>query len=149
MYSLMQYSIAFHIIALVLWLGGLMVITRTLKLFACNFPAEANSGLDGLRSINSRIWFGFVIPGAVLSIVTGLYQIYLMGISYYMKQGWFHAKLTLVLVLLVVTFFVGREVGRSSKKLQLDAKRLLILHIISATSLLIIVFLTILGRSAV
>ena len=142
----MRYSIALHIVGLVLWLGGLMMLTRILKVFCHQFPDEANAAMEGLRKVVKRLMFGFVVPGLLLTCVTGVYQITTMGMAYYMKEGWFHAKLSLVLILLVLTFLTLQEVMKANRKELLAPSRLIMLHVLSSLSLIVIVFLTMLSR---
>lgn len=142
----MKISIAFHLVGLVMWLGSLMILTRCLKIFSRAYPAEASEALDTFRNTLKRVFYGFCIPGLLISLVTGVYQIVQMGMAYYMKQGWFHAKLTLVLLLFVVTLLLAKEMRRIAGRELVPAKRAIVLHAASGASLFAIVFLTILYR---
>ena len=137
----MKISLAFHIVGMVMWVGGLMILTRVLKVFSDELGDSRS-----LAAMVQGLYKGFVLPGLLVAIVSGLYQLTSMGIGVYMKQGWFHGKLTLVVVLLVVTFFVGGEVHKVQRAQKLSAARLIALHALSSVALLGIVFLTILGR---
>ena len=123
-----------------------MILTRILKIFCHQLPAEASAGMDGLRKVVKKLMFGFVLPGVVVAIGTGVFQIVTIGMAYYMKQGWFHAKLSLVLILLVVTFLTFQEVMKVKRGEVLAPSRLIMLHVLSSLSLIVIVFLTILSR---
>lgn len=142
----MRYSIAFHIVGLVMWLGGLMILTRCLKIFSAPFSAESKPVLDGFRNIVKRLLYGFIVPGALVSLVSGLYQLFTVGPDVYMKQGWFHSKLTLVAILFVVTFVVAMQVSKAGRGEVLDKGKLMMLHAISSLSLIAIVFLTMISR---
>lgn len=130
-------SIGVHIVGLVMWLGGMMILTRALKLFA---------GSEALPSFARRTFHGFVLPGAVLSVSSGLYQLLSVGVSHYMQQGWFHGKLTFVVALFVVTFLLFRQVRTLRTTGAVDPRHATILHAASGTLLLVIVFLTTVGR---
>ena len=139
----MQLSLAFHIIGILFWVAGLMVVSGLIRYF------ESHPELKGPSyvALTKKYWFGMVVPGFLISLITGTYQILLMGVGYYMKQGWFHGKLTFIIVLLVVTALVGKGYGAVKQGQPLPAKRFGMLHGVIGSSLLIIVFLTYMGRS--
>ncbi len=138
----MHTSVAVHLIGIVFWIGSLIVITRFFNLAS----DSAVAGSAAYRNLMSRAYFGFSVGGLVLATVTGIYQLSSQGMSYYMKQGWFHGKLTLVLVLVGITVAVGIQI----KKLQIGApvtrKTAGMLHGITSLSFILIILLTILGR---
>lgn len=139
----MKISIAFHLVGMIMWLGALLVTTRFMRVFAAG---EAMP--DTLRAILKRTWFGFGIGGAVVAVASGLSQLFLGGVSVYMAQGWFHGKLTFVIVLLVVTALVHVTVLGVAAGGSVTKKRAGILHGLTGLSLIVIVFLTILGRGS-
>ena len=137
----MQYSLTLHIIGLAMWLPGLMVVTGVMRYFL-----KAGEYSHGARlALSRRYWFALVIPGLVLSTTTGLYQLFSVGMGVYMKQGWFHGKMTLLIVLFVVTALVGLMLRSDSSP---TYKKLTLLHSISGSLLLLIVALTMIGRVA-
>ena len=142
----MKISLALHIVGLVMWLGGLMILTRCMKVFSRSLPQEAEEAISAFSTTIKRIFYGFCLPGALISLLTGLYQVFSMGAAYYMRQGWFHGKLTLILLLFIITFFVARELKKIQNQEILSAKRALALHAASAASLILIVFITILFK---
>ena len=134
-------SIALHIIGIVMWMGGLMILTRFMKL-----SAEGTVSAPGFTAMLKRVYFGFGVGGCALTVLTGLYQLMTRGFGFYFSQGWFHGKITLVLVALVVTAVIGTlvkavEAGRSVSK-----GRVIACHALMGTILLLVVFATILGR---
>lgn len=135
----MAISLSFHILGIVFWLGGLIYITRLLKIMneALHLPTA---------QMLERSFWGFVVSGLVLATGSGLYQLFYKGLSYYfVDTHWFHAKATLLLVLYVVTFLVGAQARRASLG-QLPSKKLCgALHGISSGILTIIVFLTLIS----
>lgn len=139
-------SIALHLIGIVLWLGGLILIPRMLKIFV---GATAGSDLAAARMLVRRLWLGYVIPGMTLAVVTGVYQVLSFGVGTYMRQGWFHGKLTLVIVLFAVTGLVWREVARTAAGAMPRRATLGMAHGLAALALVLIVFLTVVGRYTV
>ena len=94
--------LVFHVTAFVLWIGGLMVATRLLGLSAVESDpagreAAGRAAMSMLRSMAD--------PGAGLGIVTGILMI-TTNPTYYLHATWLHAKLTLVLLLIVLHVMV-------------------------------------------
>jgi uncharacterized membrane protein len=113
-------SISLHLIGIVLWVGGLLGISSFLK--------------RGDSDINAP-FYGFCLPGMLLTLGTGLYQLFSKGAAYYFHQAWFHTKLIFVVVLLISTFLVWKGAKRAMPAVQ----------ILASISLIIIIFSTIFG----
>ncbi|MBN8550870.1 MAG: CopD family protein [Deltaproteobacteria bacterium] len=135
----MQWSLAFHIIGVVLWLGGLLLLTRFARLTTePGFLPNA-----AFSSLVRKSWFIYVIHGVALVLITGLYQILAGGgFGVYFKQGWFHGKITLVMVLLVATVMLGMDIQRIAQSLPANPRRLRTVQMLALLSLFGIVFLT-------
>jgi putative membrane protein len=141
----MAYSLAVHVIGVVFWLGGLLVLTRLLKMVLL----EASLGEESRREVAKMLkrgYFGFVVAGVVLSLGSGIYQLLERGFGYYMAQGWFHGKLTLVLILLVVTVIFGAQVKGAAAGRAVKPGVVGMLHGITSGALVVIAFLTLVGR---
>jgi len=118
-----------------------MILTRFLKILSEPYQADGM-----LAKTIRRIFWGFIIPGAAIVVLSGLHQIGIKGVNFYMAQGWFHTKLTFVVILAVVTFLVGLAVSASSRGEILRPGRLIALHATSGACLLVIVILTMLNH---
>ncbi len=92
-------------------------------------------------STSKRIFYGYVLGGFVISLLSGLHQWASGGFATYLSQGWFHSKLTMVAVLLVMTVMLGGQVKKSLAG-QPNPKLLMAIHGISGLCLVGIVFLT-------
>ena len=141
----MAYSLAVHIIGVVFWLGGLLVLTRLLKMSVAE-GALPDGARTSVAQMIKRGYFGFVISGAVLSLGSGIYQILERGFGFYMAQGWFHGKLTLVIILLVVTIVFGAQVKGAAAGRSVKPGLVGMLHGVTSASLVLIAFLTLVGR---
>ena len=138
----MRVSLAFHLIGLVLWVGGLVILPRILKGLA-----PVSGQVPEVVSVARRVFFGFIVSGFVIALGTGLFQfVEGGGASVYMKQGWFHTKLTFILVLLVATALLAAELARGKRGEALRPGRLLAVHAMSALSLIVITLFTFIGR---
>jgi putative membrane protein len=133
----MNISLAVHIISLVMWIGGVLILTRAMHLFA-----KEGGDLKILQLISNKVYFGWILPGLLLSVGTGVYQLISRGVAFYMKQGWFHAKLTLVLVLIAATvalFFAVKDIRAG---IMPKPSRVMGIHGIAGLVLITVVFLT-------
>jgi putative membrane protein len=97
-----------HIIFMVTWFAGLFYLPR---LFVYHAMAEDETGRTRFKLMERKLFFGIMTPGAVLTIVFGLWLWHGYGFS----GGWLHAKIALVTVLVLYHLYCG--------KLLLDFKR--------------------------
>jgi putative membrane protein len=100
----MLYIKAFHIVAMVAWFAGLFYLPR---LFVYHASAEDPISLDRFKIMERRLYYGITWPAA---LVTSLLGIWLLSFNweYYLKAGWMHAKLSLVLLLWIYHLSCGR-----------------------------------------
>ena len=126
----MEISLALHIVGIVFWIGGLLFLTKTLK-----FDLSRN---PDLAVLNRKLLFGWLLPGIIITLVTGIYQFLQVGAAVLMKQGWFHGKLTLVVLLLLASGYVFAK-AQSGK-----VKFLTAIHAFAASALVLISVFTLL-----
>jgi putative membrane protein len=94
---------AFHIIFIVCWFAGLFYLPR---LYVHHAMAEDRATIERLKIMERKL-YRFVTPFAAATIVLGIWMLALRP-DYYLTQGWMHAKLTLVALLVVYHFWCGR-----------------------------------------
>lgn len=141
----MAISLSFHILGLTLWVGGIMLVSRTLTLICEGSILSVDAKQQVLTLVNKQ-WRFFILPGFILSAVSGLYQLLSVGMGFYMKAGWFHSKLLFVFILIGVTFAFGDVLSGLNNDKSVTKKKLMIIHGVTALMLVLIVFLTMLGR---
>ena len=93
---LLAYIKAFHIIAIIAWMAGLLYLPR---LFV--YHAESNTGSEQsetFKVMERRLLRYITTPAMLASWVLGL-ALAFSGVIDWSKDGWFHAKLFLVLLL--------------------------------------------------
>lgn len=132
----MAFSLALHLIGLVIWVGGLMFIARIMTL-ASDGEIPANFG-----AAIKRMFLGYVLAGLLLSTITGLFQLSAGGMAQYMKQGWMHMKLTFVLALYVVTAALAVKVFALEQGRAVKRSVLMALHGLAGLCLLAILAAT-------
>ena len=118
------WTLVFHIIGIVFWLGSLLVVTHVLAADADSASAEMHESLGRLEA---KLFNGVAHPGAIIVILSGIVLI-MQNPHYYLRAGWLHVKLLLVLILIVLdvityvrakAFHAGRTVLRRKECLAL------------------------------
>lgn len=91
------FSLVLHLLGVVLWVGGLLAMSRVLVAQA----KEPGPGREALGRLAGR--FNVLsLVGFVLTAGSGLYQLSLWGMEVFKRTRWMHHKLTAVLVLCAV-----------------------------------------------
>ncbi|MBQ0755445.1 MAG: protoporphyrinogen oxidase HemJ [Gammaproteobacteria bacterium] len=86
---------AFHLIAVICWFAALFYLPR---LFVYHAMAEDEVSKERFKLMERKLYRGIMTPAMIVTIVLGAW---LLGGNwdYYKTQGWMHAKLTLVFLL--------------------------------------------------
>ncbi len=87
---------AFHIIAVVCWFGGLFYLPR---LFVYHAMAEDDISRERFKVMERKLYRGIMNPAMIATLILGIWMLALHW-DYYKTQGWMHAKLGLVILLL-------------------------------------------------
>ena len=87
---------AFHIIFVVCWFAAIFYLPR---LFVHHTLSEDQATRERLKIMERKLYRGIMTPSAVLTIIFGIWLVS-FNPQYYLASGWFHAKLTIVILLL-------------------------------------------------
>lgn len=99
----MLYLKAFHVVADIAWMAGLLYIYRLFIYHVEETEAVVKSRFELMER---RLWRAITVPAAWVASLLGLAQ--LVGQwDYFRTQPWMHAKLLLVLGLLASHFYAG------------------------------------------
>jgi protoporphyrinogen IX oxidase len=90
-----------HIIFMVTWFAGLFYLPR---LFVYHAMSDDLPGLERFKVMERKLYYGIMTPGAVLTILFGLW----LWLGYGISGGWLHAKLVLVIVLIAYHLYCGK-----------------------------------------
>ena len=90
-----------HIVFMVTWFTGLFYLPR---LFVYHALAQDAVGIERLKLMERKLYFGIMTPGAVLTIVFGLW----LWLGYGIAGGWLYAKLALVAILVAHHVWLGK-----------------------------------------
>ncbi|MCY4473492.1 MAG: protoporphyrinogen oxidase HemJ [Kistimonas sp.] len=96
---------AVHILFMVCWFAGLFYLPR---LFVYHAEAADQQGRTRFQTMERRLYWGIMLPSMVLTVASGLWLLWLMPV--WLQQGWMHAKLTLVVLLIIYHHVCGRYV---------------------------------------
>lgn len=88
---------AFHIISVVCWFAALFYLPRLFVYHAMTSDAISN---ERFKIMERKLSRGIATPAMIATFVFGGWLVAL-NTSYYFSQGWFHAKLTLVVLLTI------------------------------------------------
>lgn len=94
-----------HIIFMVTWFAGLFYLPR---LFVYHAMSDDLPGIERFKIMERKLYYGIMTPGAVLTIIFGMWLWLGYGISGISGSWWLHAKLFLVTVLVAYHYYCGR-----------------------------------------
>lgn len=98
---------AFHIMAVVTWFAGLFYLPR---LFVYHAMSEDQPSRDRFKIMERKLYRGIMLPSMVATLGLGVWMLALQPA--WMQQGWMHAKLTLVALLVIYHFVCGAQLRR-------------------------------------
>src|SRR5713226_3245859 len=97
MNSPVAWALLFHILGFVFWMGGLLTATQVL---ASHTREPSPAVREALGRLETKLLKGVAHPGAAITLVAGIVIVWLQ--PFYLQEGWLHAKLTLVAILIVI-----------------------------------------------
>jgi putative membrane protein len=90
-----------HIVFMVTWFAGLFYLPR---LFVYHAMSDDRVSLERFKIMERKLYWGIMTPGAVLTLGFGTW----LWLGWGFSGGWLHAKLVLVLVLVVYHLWCGK-----------------------------------------
>jgi len=93
-----------HVVFMVTWFAGLFYLPR---LFVYHAMAQDSISIERFKVMERKLFYGIMTPGAVLTIVFGLW----LWLGYGIAGAWLHAKLALVAVLIGYHLYCGKLVA--------------------------------------
>ena len=94
---------AFHIIAVITWFAAIFYLPR---LFVYHADATDTISRERFKIMERKLYRGIMTPSMIIVIALGAWMIALNP-DFYLSQGWLHAKLTLVTLLVIYHFYCG------------------------------------------
>lgn len=87
---------AFHLVAVICWFAAIFYLPR---LFVYHAMAEDQVSRDRFKIMERKLYRGIMNPSMIATLVLGIWMLTLNW-EYYKTQGWLHAKLALVVLLI-------------------------------------------------
>lgn len=95
---------AFHLIFMVTWFAGLFYLPR---LFVYHAMTNDPVSIERFKLMERKLFFGITTPGAVLTILFGIWMIALAPATY-LSALWLHIKLSLVFLLILFHLYLWK-----------------------------------------
>lgn len=96
---------ALHLIFMVTWFAGLFYLPR---LFVYHAMANDRISLDRFKVMERKLYWGIMTPGMIFTLAFGIWMLVDYAWAAYGHSGWLHAKLGLILVLVLYHIQCGR-----------------------------------------
>lgn len=99
---------AFHIIAVICWFAAIFYLPRLFVYHAMleDKHGEDKSSSERFKVMQRKLYRGIMTPSMIATIVLGGWLLS-FNLDYYLSQGWVHAKLTLIVLLVVYHLYCG------------------------------------------
>lgn len=139
MHDPLGWTLVFHIIGIVMWIGGLLAVTQIMAQSAAATEPAARQAYAGMAR---RVLNALAHAGLVLTVGSGVILLFLIPPA--MRAAvWLQAKLTLVVVLIGLDIWLGRMVNRMPAQMP-ERRRSGMLHGIFASLFFVILILVLL-----
>jgi len=99
---------AFHLIFMVTWFAGLFYLPR---LFVYHAECQDEPGRERFKVMERKLYYGITTPGMVLTLLFGGWMLADYAWGAFSSHLWLHAKLTLILALIVYHMVCGKYVA--------------------------------------
>jgi len=87
-----------HIIAVICWMAGIFYLPR---LFVYHAMSEDAISRERFKTMERKLMRGIMTPSMIASLVFGIW----LWVAYGFNGGWLHAKLALVILLVIYHFW--------------------------------------------
>jgi len=133
----MAFILFLHVLGVILWMGSLFVVSRVLAEHAAH-PAAG----EALVRLEERLFASIIHGGAAVVIATGILLV--LEEPIYLRQGWLHLKLLLVLGILVLDVRLYRRMqALHALPSSVSRAELIRLHGFLGLALIAVVFLAV------
>ena len=96
---------ALHLIFMVTWFAGLFYLPR---LFVYHAMSNDQVSIDRFKIMERKLYFGIMTPGGVLTLIFGLWTLFLNGWDSYAGTLWLHLKLFCIFLLVLYHVYCGK-----------------------------------------
>jgi len=96
---------ALHLIFMVTWFAGLFYLPR---LFVYHAMSDDSISRERFKVMERKLFYGIMTPGMVLTFIFGFWMLGDYAWAIYGHSGWLHAKLSLLMLLVIYHILCGR-----------------------------------------
>ena len=96
---------AWHLIGMVTWFAGLFYLPR---LFVYHAMSDDQPSIERFKIMERKLYFGITTPGAVFTLVFGLWMLYDYAWLAFGEHLWLHAKIGLIALLVAYHVYCGK-----------------------------------------
>jgi protoporphyrinogen IX oxidase len=112
----------FHVFAVFIWVGSLLMLSRFLA-----YQAEESPEMQlKFGKILKRMYFAVDLPAMVVTLALGMTSLFIKKVDF--KAPWLHMKLTFVFLLLLCDLYVGKRIILHSKGVAKGRRRYKVFH---------------------
>jgi protoporphyrinogen IX oxidase len=123
-----------HVFFLFCWIGSLITLTR----LGTALPNDSSFKTQSFLTYR-RVYFMHDLPSMILAILTGIILFIFVPLEW--RAGWFHMKLSFVVLLVVCDILTGVTIYRFSKNPSIKSEVLFgWLHMLTLLFLILILF---------
>jgi len=97
--------IALHLIFMVTWFAGLFYLPR---LYVYHAMSEDAISIERFKVMERKLFYGIMTPGAILTLVFGIWMLVDYAWAAYGRMGWLHTKLLLLLLMVAYHIWCGK-----------------------------------------
>ena len=98
---------ALHLIFMVTWFAGLFYLPR---LFVYHAMSDDEISHERFKIMERKLFYGIMTPGAILTLVFGIWMLLDYAWAAYGNSSWLHTKLALITLLLLYHIICGKFV---------------------------------------
>lgn len=99
---------ALHLISMVTWFAGLFYLPR---LFVYHAMSSDTISIERFKIMERKLYWGITTPGMVLTLGFGIWMLVSYAWSLYGHSGWLHAKLGILVLMVIYHVQCGRWLG--------------------------------------
>lgn len=125
MSKVLDWALVFHVLGIVFWLGGILILTHVL---AADTEATSDETHRALGRLETKLFKGIAHPGAAIVVLSGLVMI-MTNPHYYLDATWLRLKLVMVAILIVLDLITYRRVQAfKSGRMKIQRQQCMALH---------------------
>jgi putative membrane protein len=96
---------AWHLIGMVTWFAGLFYLPR---LFVYHTMSDDQTSIDRFKVMERKLFYGITTPGAIFTLVIGLWMLFDYAWAAFGSHLWLQVKLALLALLVGYHLYCGK-----------------------------------------